>query len=101
MIRYITRFSIIALHLLLVEVQCEHAETDESFTFEEFKRHPRETNVVNFVRLLVMRLIYGFAQMLGFGESISEVGDGIFVPPGADDYYFDGDDDFKDDGDYY
>lgn len=33
-----------------------------------------------------MRLIYGVAVRLGFGEQISEALNGAFVPPGADDY---------------
>lgn len=45
----------------------------------------RETNVFNFVRLLVLRLVYGIATSLGFGESISEFLGGIFVPPGVED----------------
>ncbi|KAK9874255.1 hypothetical protein WA026_002610 [Henosepilachna vigintioctopunctata] len=51
----------------------------------------RETNPINFIRLAVMRLIYGLATRLGFGEQISEALNGAFVPPGADDYdYADG-----------
>jgi hypothetical protein len=49
----------------------------------------RETNVFNFVRLVVLRLVYGIATSLGFGENISEFLGGIFVPPGVED----GDDD--------
>lgn len=33
-----------------------------------------------------MRLIYGIAVRLGFGEQISEALNGAFVPPGVDDY---------------
>ncbi|XP_033607297.1 uncharacterized protein LOC117282301 isoform X2 [Cryptotermes secundus] len=45
----------------------------------------RETNIFNFVRLLVLRLVYGIATSMGFGESISEFLGGIFVPPGVED----------------
>lgn len=33
-----------------------------------------------------MRLVYGIATRLGFGENISEALNGAFVPPGVDDY---------------
>jgi hypothetical protein len=33
----------------------------------------------------VLRLVYGIATSLGYGESISEFLGGIFVPPGAED----------------
>lgn len=51
-----------------------------------------------------MRLIYGFATRIGFGEQISEALNGAFVPPGVD-YYDYGDDgldllDRDDDYDY-
>jgi hypothetical protein len=45
----------------------------------------RETNIFNFVRLLVLRLVYGIATSMGFGENISEFLGGIFVPPGVED----------------
>lgn len=44
----------------------------------------RETNPPNFVRLLVMRVIYGIASQMGFEERLSSVFNGAFVPPGAD-----------------
>ena len=50
-------------------------------------KQTRETNTFNFVRLLIMRLIYGFATMMGFEEGLSEVANGAFVPPGIDDDY--------------
>lgn len=31
-----------------------------------------------------MRLVYGIATRIGFGEQISEALNGAFVPPGAD-----------------
>ncbi|KDR08426.1 hypothetical protein L798_01772 [Zootermopsis nevadensis] len=45
----------------------------------------RETNVIKFVQLLVLRLVYGIATSMGFGENISEFFGGIFVPPGVED----------------
>lgn len=47
----------------------------------------RETNVFNFVRLVVVRLIYGVATMMGFEEGISDFANGALVPPGVDDDY--------------
>ncbi|XP_076243182.1 uncharacterized protein LOC143184669 isoform X2 [Calliopsis andreniformis] len=46
----------------------------------------KETNVVNFMRLLMLRLVFGVASAMGLGENLSGVLGGIFVPPGADDY---------------
>lgn len=40
-----------------------------------------------------MRLIYGLATRVGFGEQISEALNGAFVPPGVDYDYYDADDD--------
>lgn len=45
-----------------------------------------------------MRLIYGIATRIGFGEQISEALGGAFVPPGVDDYDyggFSGEDDYR------
>lgn len=48
-----------------------------------------------------MRLIYGIATRLGFGEQISEALNGAFVPPGAEDYDYDREGyDLFDDDDY-
>lgn len=52
---------------------------------------------MNFMRLLVMRLVFGVATAMGLGENLSGVLGGIFVPPGADDYSDYGDDDFPPD----
>lgn len=47
----------------------------------------RETDPPNFVRLVVMRLIYGFAVQMGLEDRLSGVLNGIFVPPNAEDDY--------------
>lgn len=44
----------------------------------------RETNPPNFVRLLLMRLIYGIATQMGLEERIAGVFNGAFAPPNAD-----------------
>ncbi|XP_022190562.2 uncharacterized protein LOC111048889 [Nilaparvata lugens] len=70
-------------------------------------RQTRETNLFNFMRLMVIRLIYGVAKMMGFEEGISEFANGALVPPGVednDDYGFgfgERDDDYNDDYDDY
>lgn len=45
----------------------------------------RETDPPNFVRLAVMRLIYGIAAQMGVEDRLSGVLNGIFVPPNAED----------------
>ncbi|KAI4454844.1 structure-specific endonuclease subunit slx1 [Holotrichia oblita] len=49
----------------------------------------KETNAVDFIRLVVMRLIYGVASRIGLGEQISEALNGVFVPPGVENEYGD------------
>ncbi|RZF40152.1 hypothetical protein LSTR_LSTR010104 [Laodelphax striatellus] len=48
-------------------------------------KQTRETNLFNFMRLVVIRLIYGVATMMGFNEGISEFANGALVPPGVED----------------
>lgn len=82
---YLFIFLILCFIIIILQissVQGNHRDT-------VLQKLPRETNLINFVRLFVLRLIYGFATMFGFGESISEVGDGALVPPGVDDDYID------------
>lgn len=52
----------------------------------------RETNPPNFLRLVVMRLIYGFAAQMNLEERVAGWFNGAFVPPNADydDYGFGG-----------
>ncbi|XP_031634745.1 uncharacterized protein LOC116348035 [Contarinia nasturtii] len=52
----------------------------------------RETNPPNFVRLLIMRLIYGLAVQMNLEERVAGWFNGAFVPPNADydDYGFGG-----------
>ncbi|KAJ3652187.1 hypothetical protein Zmor_018174 [Zophobas morio] len=60
----------------------------------------KETNAIDFLRLTVMRVIFGLANRFGFGEQISEALNGAFVPPGVDDDYDDGFSLFDRDDDY-
>lgn len=44
----------------------------------------RETNPPNFVRLLIMRLIYGLAAQMNLEERVAGWFNGAFAPPNAD-----------------
>ncbi|XP_014601891.1 PREDICTED: uncharacterized protein LOC106785719 isoform X2 [Polistes canadensis] len=71
----------------IVQVECRSKKT------KQLSLQSKETNPVNFIRLLVMRLVFGVATSMGLGENISGVLGGIFVPPGAEDYADYADDD--------
>lgn len=45
----------------------------------------RETDPPNFLRLLLMRLVYGIAVQIGAEDRLAGFLNGIFVPPNADD----------------
>lgn len=49
----------------------------------------RETNAPNFIRMVVMRLIYGLATNMGVEDRLEGVFGGAFVPPNADNDFFD------------
>ncbi|XP_045770620.1 uncharacterized protein LOC123871089 [Maniola jurtina] len=63
--------------------------TDKQLTLQR-----KETTPVDFTRLLVMRVVYGLAKVMGLQEPVGEFLNGALVPPGADD-----DGDFDDDDD--
>lgn len=44
----------------------------------------KETSTTNFFRLLLMRLVFGIASAMGWGESLASFMNGAFVPPGSD-----------------
>lgn len=44
----------------------------------------RETNPPNFLRLLIMRLIYGFAAQMNLEDRVGGWFGGAFAPPNAD-----------------
>ena len=48
----------------------------------------KETNTPNFVRLVVMRLIYGLASSMGIEERLESAFNGVLVPPNADEGFF-------------
>ncbi|XKL64218.1 hypothetical protein PGB90_004304 [Kerria lacca] len=76
----------------------------ESETSSEtaLKKPTTETNVFNFFRLFIMRMVYGFASMFGLGEFLEDFAGGIFAPPSTDYDGFDygSDDDYKEYTDY-
>ncbi|XP_050459086.1 uncharacterized protein LOC126855460 [Cataglyphis hispanica] len=79
------RARIVLLGVLLICTSIRYAESRSKKT-TQLSLQSKETNVVNFMRLLVMRLVFGVASAMGLGENLSGVLGGIFVPPGADDY---------------
>lgn len=85
-------FLIFAVFLL---TPCEMKRRLSQPTEKQLTLQRRETTPVDFTRLVVMRLVYGLAKVLGFEEPVSEVLNGAFVPPGVDV----DDDDFGDDDD--
>lgn len=56
---------------------------DESF---RALRKKSETNVFNFLRLILLRMVYGFASMFGLGDFLEDFAGGVFAPPSSDDY---------------
>lgn len=54
-----------------------------------FLDETRETSPPNFLRLVLMRLIYGIAVQMGVEERLDGVLNGAFVPPNAEDDYGD------------
>ncbi|CAK9800856.1 hypothetical protein ANTRET_LOCUS7696 [Anthophora retusa] len=86
----------VTLALAVVVTACISIQSVESRARKttQLSLQSKETNVVNFMRLLMMRLVFGVATAMGLGENLSGVLGGIFVPPGADDYSDYGDDDF-------
>lgn len=68
-------------------------------TLKQLEYEARETNTPNFVRLVLMRLVYGIATQMGIEDRLDSAFGGAFVPPNAieesDDYL----DVFSDEGD--
>ncbi|XP_011290269.1 uncharacterized protein LOC105261471 [Musca domestica] len=48
----------------------------------------KETTAPDFIRLVVMRLIYGLATTMGVEERLEGLFNGAFVPPNADGDFF-------------
>lgn len=86
-------FVAFAVFLILSPCEMKPRKIKDYPTEKQLLLQRKETTPVDFTRLVVMRLVYGVAKVLGFAEPIGEVLNGAFVPPGADD------DDFDDDGD--
>lgn len=77
---------------LLILNSCEGKAKKPKDKVKQKQLELRETNPPNFVRLVIMRLIYGIATQMGFEERVSNLFNGAFVPPNADeeDYGLDG-----------
>lgn len=52
---------------------------------------------MKFIKLLLYRLIYGFANMFGMGEAAEDFGGGVLAPPDSDYRQEDAEDDYYDD----
>uniref|UniRef100_A0A1B0CVF6 Uncharacterized protein n=1 Tax=Lutzomyia longipalpis TaxID=7200 RepID=A0A1B0CVF6_LUTLO len=92
-------FIIVMLFLAL----CDARKSMNRRTRKKYKEYQlRETTPPNFVRLVIMRVIYGLATTFGMEERLSNFLGGIFVPPGADedDYGGFGDGDYGGFGDF-
>ncbi|XP_055601925.1 uncharacterized protein LOC129750847 [Uranotaenia lowii] len=73
-------------------------------TLKQLEYEARETNTPNFVRLVLMRLVYGLATQMGVEDRLEGVFGGAFVPPNAveeGDDYLDVFSDEGGDGDYF
>lgn len=81
--------------LLCVFNLCEMKKRKMDYpTEKQLTLQRKETTPADFTRLLVMRVVYGLAKVMGLQEPVSELLNGALVPPGADD-----DGDFDDDDD--
>lgn len=47
----------------------------------------QNTNAPNFVRLVIMRLIYGIAYTMGLEDRLEDPFNGAFIPPSADNVF--------------
>ncbi|XP_019871819.1 uncharacterized protein LOC109600172 [Aethina tumida] len=100
--RAVFKVVLVCLFVVLVLSCCEGKKKKGKKNSKQMILRQKETNPINFIRLAVMRLVYGIATRIGFGEQISEALNGAFVPPGVDDYedfggadgFFDRDDDY-------
>lgn len=75
---------ILIVILLLSDVDARRKRRPQRKSAKQKNYELRETNPPNFVRLLVMRVIYGIASQMGLEERLSGIFNGAFVPPGAD-----------------
>lgn len=95
---------ILLVVLLIISTICDcrrlknkRAKSNKAQKKQFFAGDTRETSPPNFVRLVVMRLIYGIATQMGLEERLAGVLNGVFVPPSAEDedYSLFGGDDFE------
>lgn len=79
---YLLAFLLVAL---LILHGCDAKAKKPKDKVKQKQLELRETNPPNFVRLVIMRLIYGIATQMGFEERVAGMFNGAFVPPNADD----------------
>ncbi|XP_065357096.1 uncharacterized protein LOC135951383 [Calliphora vicina] len=75
-------------------------EDNNSRQFLFLKGIGRETSTPDFIRLVVMRFIYGLASSMGVEERLESLFNGAFVPPNADGDLFGFGGDGEDGGDF-
>ncbi|KAI5704698.1 uncharacterized protein LOC103521865 [Diaphorina citri] len=90
LLAHIRKCIVFIILVLVVGLQCKKAAPS------------KETNIIKFFRLFIMRMVYGFASYFGIEEPLEEFAGGALVPPGSDEDYGGGGtkDDYDDDGDY-
>ncbi|KAM7352616.1 uncharacterized protein ACRADG_005062 [Cochliomyia hominivorax] len=62
----------------------ENSDDNKSRQFLFIKGVGRETSTPDFIRLVVMRFIYGLASTMGVEDRLEGLFNGAFVPPNAD-----------------
>lgn len=75
----------VILIALMANVANGKRKTKSSSQKQRQDLQSRETDPPNFIRLLLMRLIYGIAVQIGAEDRLAGFLNGIFVPPNADD----------------
>ncbi|XP_050498477.1 uncharacterized protein LOC126879483 [Diabrotica virgifera virgifera] len=91
--RQVRTILVVTVIMIIIITGIEAKKKKSKKYSKEMILRQKETNAVNFIRLAVMRIIYGIATRIGFGEQISDAMNGAFVPPGTDYEYDDFDDD--------
>lgn len=108
------KVAVLLVIVLILAADCDakrkRSKKFQAKTMQQTRKTPvakelelRETNPPNFLRLLIMRLIYGIAAQMNLEERIAGWFNGAFVPPNADydDYGIGGGFDDLDAGDLF
>ena len=89
------KVAVLLVIVLILAADCDakrkRSKKFQGKTMQQIRKTPvakelelRETNPPNFLRLLVMRLIYGIAAQMNLEERVAGWFNGAFVPPNAD-----------------